>query len=809
MRYIQRFRLPARQYTPTAPVVLAAGALLEDTKLPRLVAQLKFIGLSPSPIAALTVELRCLDGGGGDMGALSFSYEGLRIRRGQAFGQYTAIVLPGEDIRSFSAAVSTVTFDDGTVWTAPEGAIWDTLPGFVPLEQTLTGPALLSLSREGLPKGRYAYAAPAGLWYCTCGGVNQDGEGTCHRCGVERDLVAQYASSGPLAALRQTRLDEATRQVAERERARQAAQAAAMERVAELKEHLKKKPLPGGKEKPKSGKRTGILAGMAGLVVVAALVILLPRFMGERAVPSSDAPSGIVETPSQGDHNETLNNNESAQNIHVTTPYDLVETAFMDVEEDGDGLCRVTWDMIEAQFPKAMFFSGSGSSLGNDIDDYIMDGYHMAFLVSSGARTVGYDSSDFSPQNFHALLLYDDQAHLYGYAIGMPGDRGGGVWRLHFTLCDYDFSSLVEEQTAAYYDSVETLAEMTYVSPEDIYDCGAAWFLRGFHTNGKDGEARHRQMYHLWHCLNSPYLKNHCRDMERFQPPRGNAQDIRYTYYLLLDEAHELIGYTMLSSEDVVPAQSSNAPAKTLHVTTPGDKGSAYIDLREDADGICWVTMDMIQEQFPQVEFFELDGVPRLGNDIDPYLINSFQMAFLVGTNGEEGGDDYQGSFSPKKAPDSARSLLLFDSKTHLYGYAIGVPQDQGNGVWRLHVTLCDYDFGPLAEEQITAYYASEKMSYIAPEDMDGGGVEWFLNAYNMRKDDQTLGHIQMYHLWSQLNSPYLEKHSRDIATLDTRRPRGDAQNPRYTYYLLLDKDYALIGYTMLNSGSGNVLPAV
>lgn len=46
-RYIRRFALLERLYTASAPVVLAAGVLLEDTKIPRLVAQLKWKSMDP------------------------------------------------------------------------------------------------------------------------------------------------------------------------------------------------------------------------------------------------------------------------------------------------------------------------------------------------------------------------------------------------------------------------------------------------------------------------------------------------------------------------------------------------------------------------------------------------------------------------------------------------------------------------------------------------------------------------------------------------------------------------------------------
>ena len=92
-RYIRRFALPERLYTASAPVVLSAGVLLEDTKMPRLVAQLKWKSIAPGTLTALTVAVRCPEGGG-DTGETVFTYSGLQIARGQAFGVYTAVVLP-------------------------------------------------------------------------------------------------------------------------------------------------------------------------------------------------------------------------------------------------------------------------------------------------------------------------------------------------------------------------------------------------------------------------------------------------------------------------------------------------------------------------------------------------------------------------------------------------------------------------------------------------------------------------------------------------------------------------------------------
>ena len=119
-RYIRRFALPERLYTASAPVVLAAGVLLEDTRLPRLVAQLKWKSIDPRPLAALTVAVHCP----GEDGETIFTYTNLCITQGQTFGVYTAVVLPWGDARRMEARVLAADFTNGTRWTPPESA-WE------------------------------------------------------------------------------------------------------------------------------------------------------------------------------------------------------------------------------------------------------------------------------------------------------------------------------------------------------------------------------------------------------------------------------------------------------------------------------------------------------------------------------------------------------------------------------------------------------------------------------------------------------------------------------------------------------------
>ncbi len=144
-RYIRRFALPERLYTASAPVVLAAGVLLEDTKIPRLVAQMKWKSITPGTLTALTVAVRRPEEGG-DTGKTVFTYSDLHITRGQTFGVYTAVVLPMGPQRSMEIRALSADFTDGTRWTAPEDAVWAPLPAFVPLAQAVAEPELLGLS---------------------------------------------------------------------------------------------------------------------------------------------------------------------------------------------------------------------------------------------------------------------------------------------------------------------------------------------------------------------------------------------------------------------------------------------------------------------------------------------------------------------------------------------------------------------------------------------------------------------------------------------------------------------------------------
>lgn len=830
-RYIRRFGLPERLYAASAPVVLAAGVLLEDTRLPRLVAQLKWKSIDPRPLTALTVAVHCP----GEDGETVFTYTDLRITRGQTFGVYTAVVLPWGNARRMEVRALSADFDDGTHWEAPEDARWAPLPAFVPLSRAVAEPELLALSAP-LPRNRYAFWSGQGLWYCPCGGVNREEETACHRCGCSQAEAERLASADGLRQVCRERAEEQERLAREeaqrREEARAQAEArkeAAQQKLSGLKARIHRgsapaetpqevpKPLTARETVPEplevpsaelreapapaDGEDAGTLApeqapaaqrettpipaakprrkgkkalGIAAVVVLLAAVgiLLLPRLLG-----GTDADIGIT----------------GVRVLHVTAPGDG-ETVLFTVEEDDEGVCIVTPELVRQQIPGVEYLNLDGvPDMGDDIDPYLINSFQMAMLVTSrGAygseNEWGSFDADRDPDSPLCLLLYDSNFHLMGHAVGVPQEAGDGQWQLEVTLCDYDFTALYEQQLSDFEaQREETFAN--YIAPEDILDSGAEFFLEGYNTGrGPTLLPGDAQAYHLWAQYTSPYVEQHSRGLDRLRDrlPR----DDRWRAYLLLDEDYQMLGYTMMDSTGG-GGQAANTELTPL--------GTVELIMEENSDGNCEFTEELLRQVVPEMNFFNFEGfAPDLGGDVKAYVTDSLHMAWLVTSQGRERGGHSSATWN--LSADHIFTLLLYSDFTTLCGYFVGAPEDLGGGRWRMEITLCDYDFSGLYEEQAPGYTAAPQMPEISQDDIASCGAAYYIEPVSQLSGSSDFYHrVRLQSLWSRATSPYISRFRHPITDFPNAARWATEEFPHD--YLLLDESGQYMGYVTVTDG--------
>lgn len=182
-RYEKKYVLPHRLYADGAPVIIAAGALLDDTLSRRRLVQLKFLSVAEKKLASVRVSVIPLGADGVGRGtAVEYLYADVNAARDDEFGQKSAIVLPESDTVSFTVSVTEVTYADGSRWDGT-GAAWTALNIPRTLRDALGGEEVAG--QFVIRYGSDCMMMPEderGLWVCACGAINREAEAKCHRC---------------------------------------------------------------------------------------------------------------------------------------------------------------------------------------------------------------------------------------------------------------------------------------------------------------------------------------------------------------------------------------------------------------------------------------------------------------------------------------------------------------------------------------------------------------------------------------------------------------------------------------------------
>jgi len=490
-RYIQRSRLGAQRYAGGAPVALVAGALLEDTKLQRLVVQLKFENISVRAVNGLQVEICGYDADGSEVERKNYSYENLSAAPGELFGQYAAVALGSMAVERIEVTLSSVVLAGGRVWNAPDAA-----------------------------------AASA----------------------AEKAVPAAAAAAEPSAIKEETPVA-----------------APAAEKIAPAAAPEAKKSEPAAvvaPAVPKKKKGLGLIIALvlALLVLVAAAVLLVPKLLGGVSIGGlTVGGSGGLSSIGQ----PALPNYDvfPSEPVNVTTSSDRGSVRIR-LEPEEENRYRVTREMLQEVVPAMTTWnSDSGNNLGNDIDDYLVQSYAMMTLVGSD----GEDYTDsgygyiYTNSGVRMLLLFSDPTTLCGYYIGEPEASEDGSCTIEITLCDYDFSALYNECAEDF--AASGVMELPCISPEAVSESGASYFYYGYNTSYLNEYGEKQQLYYIWTQMDSPYTDGYIRTMDRYEErlPEGTEEDPRWRYFLLLDKNREPIGYTLACSGIGIAAQEEVA----------------------------------------------------------------------------------------------------------------------------------------------------------------------------------------------------------------------------------------------------------
>lgn len=492
-RYIRRVALGPQLFPLNCPVKLAAGALLEDTKQPRLVAQLKFSG-TRSTVTVLTVTLHCQGRADTD---LLFHYKALSAAPGQAFGQHTAIVLP-EGTTDFQVTVEEVVLKNGTVWNLAQAQAQ---------EQARLDAAALREAQRRQAKQEAAEKAAA------------------VKAAAEEKLAQKRA--------------EAQRK-AEQKLAAQEARAAS--------------EIGTPAEKTGKGKVLAVAAAVLVIAVIAG-VIFVPKLMkGNQPVAADPTPETTVvptstpkptpkPTPTPKPVNADFGETGDITAVYITKDdhgyYPLTHNSFSSYLSDTGTICA--W---------------MGKDLEDDVLTYLKNSLSFAWIVGNGMHSgISGDGTPYPQGNGDipgtvcvlAFEYSDNRCFLTGYFIGLPEQYDEDTIRIDMTMCNYDLTPLYEQERAAF-DANRDLLYENYISPDSDFEAlGAAYYLQGYYTcDSQQLEDDDVQAYHLWQQVTSAdHVDDFAMDIRNLSDRLSHdySRD-RTMFFLLLDKKYQPIGIT-------------------------------------------------------------------------------------------------------------------------------------------------------------------------------------------------------------------------------------------------------------------------
>ena len=181
-RYKVLYSLSKPIYKDGAPVVIEAGALVQDTIKNKLHVQIKFLNIGVKQITMLKAKIWLLDSIGRALSDSEKQYLDLTANPYENFAGNTPIYLKENTARQFKACATEICFSDGSVWEGGENG-WEEIPAQKAItEKMRSTEALMEFKAVYCKDAQYLPVAYMDLWFCACGGANKSERKTCWRC---------------------------------------------------------------------------------------------------------------------------------------------------------------------------------------------------------------------------------------------------------------------------------------------------------------------------------------------------------------------------------------------------------------------------------------------------------------------------------------------------------------------------------------------------------------------------------------------------------------------------------------------------
>lgn len=216
-RFTRLFQLGNDLYTDGSPVIICAGALLNDTVTGSMIAQIKYQNITEKKIVAAKVYLCAYDAMGAALGErIEYSYLNLNVPSGTYWGGDKAIILPDKTSNSFEIITISVAFNDGTSWKSESVDTFASIPASPLLVDELHDMALVEqYCLETTPKAKYVPIEYGNLWRCSCGCINQGA--ACTGCNTDKTAAFEKLSNPLLSEKVAARLAIEIHQKAEKQ----------------------------------------------------------------------------------------------------------------------------------------------------------------------------------------------------------------------------------------------------------------------------------------------------------------------------------------------------------------------------------------------------------------------------------------------------------------------------------------------------------------------------------------------------------------------------------------------------------------